>query len=198
MRWESAITCPKCGFQATETMPADACQYLYDCKGCGQVIRPKQGDCCVFCSYGTTPCPPKQLELSGPWFSVLWSGKTGRCSIARLAQQLSKLQYRVVPTPCTFSSRPISQLAAANGPLGWGIDMDGRSLPHQCAKERTHTLPVHWTLLSCDDFARSHLWYGVCQSGELARIGCGDRCWEQVSLVGNRTCLGAVFLAYSY
>jgi hypothetical protein len=65
MRWESAITCPKCGFQATETMPTDACQYLYDCKGCGQVIRPKQGDCCVFCSYGTTPCPPKQLELSG-------------------------------------------------------------------------------------------------------------------------------------
>ena len=65
MRLESTITCPKCGFQATETMPTDACQYLYDCKGCGEVIRPKQGDCCVFCSYGTTPCPPKQLELSG-------------------------------------------------------------------------------------------------------------------------------------
>jgi hypothetical protein len=23
-------------------------------------LRPKQGDCCVFCSYGTVPCPPVQ------------------------------------------------------------------------------------------------------------------------------------------
>nr|WP_283817643.1 GDCCVxC domain-containing (seleno)protein [Bradyrhizobium diazoefficiens] len=25
---------------------------------------PKSGDCCVFCSYGTVPCPPKQSEGS--------------------------------------------------------------------------------------------------------------------------------------
>jgi hypothetical protein len=23
-------------------------------------LRPKAGDCCVFCSYGTVPCPPVQ------------------------------------------------------------------------------------------------------------------------------------------
>src|SRR5262249_6134982 len=32
----STITCPKCGHQATEIMPTDACQVSYDCKGCGQ------------------------------------------------------------------------------------------------------------------------------------------------------------------
>jgi hypothetical protein len=41
-------------------MPTDACQFFYDCKGCGQRLKPKPGDCCVFCSYGSVPCPPVQ------------------------------------------------------------------------------------------------------------------------------------------
>jgi hypothetical protein len=24
------------------------------------VLRPKPGDCCVFCSYGSVKCPPQQ------------------------------------------------------------------------------------------------------------------------------------------
>jgi len=61
MDMESTLTCPACGHQATEVMPTDACQFFYDCKGCGIRLKPKAGDCCVFCSYGTVPCPPKQL-----------------------------------------------------------------------------------------------------------------------------------------
>jgi predicted metal-binding membrane protein len=60
----STITCPKCGYQATEQMPTDACQYFYDCRGCGERLKPEAGDCCVFCSYGTMPCPPIQLNRS--------------------------------------------------------------------------------------------------------------------------------------
>ena len=56
----SAITCPKCGYQAIETMPTDACQFFYNCKGCNERLKPKPGDCCVFCSYGSVPCPPIQ------------------------------------------------------------------------------------------------------------------------------------------
>jgi hypothetical protein len=41
-------------------MPTDACQFFYDCKGCGVVLRPNKGDCCVYCSFGDTPCPPIQ------------------------------------------------------------------------------------------------------------------------------------------
>jgi hypothetical protein len=41
-------------------MPTDACQYFYECTGCGTLLRPKKGDCCVFCSYGSVPCPPIQ------------------------------------------------------------------------------------------------------------------------------------------
>jgi len=57
---ESTITCPKCGYQAFETMPTNACQFFYNCKGCGERLKPLPGDCCVFCSYGSVPCPPIQ------------------------------------------------------------------------------------------------------------------------------------------
>jgi hypothetical protein len=59
-RLESTLTCPQCGHQATETMPTEACQFFYDCRGCGERLKPKPGDCCVFCSYGSVPCPPMQ------------------------------------------------------------------------------------------------------------------------------------------
>ncbi len=41
-------------------MPTDACQYFYECANCGVMLKPKEGDCCVFCSYGSVPCPPIQ------------------------------------------------------------------------------------------------------------------------------------------
>jgi hypothetical protein len=59
---QSTITCPKCGHRAPETMPTDACQYIYGCKRCGARLKPKKGDCCVFYSFGSLPCPPKQVE----------------------------------------------------------------------------------------------------------------------------------------
>jgi hypothetical protein len=58
----STITCPVCGAAKTEVMPVDACQYFYECTGCGTLLRPKPGDCCVFCSYGSVPCPPIQAD----------------------------------------------------------------------------------------------------------------------------------------
>jgi hypothetical protein len=41
-------------------MPTDACQFFYVCHGCGERLRPKPGDCCVFCSYADSQCPPMQ------------------------------------------------------------------------------------------------------------------------------------------
>lgn len=56
----STLACPVCGHQKTETMPSDRCVFYYECEQCGALSRPKAGDCCVFCSYGTVRCPPKQ------------------------------------------------------------------------------------------------------------------------------------------
>nr|WP_280708842.1 GDCCVxC domain-containing (seleno)protein [Bradyrhizobium sp. BR13661] len=61
---ESVIRCPSCGFESAEQMPTDACQYFYECRRCGAKLKPKPGDCCVFCSYGSKPCPPKQAASS--------------------------------------------------------------------------------------------------------------------------------------
>jgi hypothetical protein len=57
---KSVITCPQCGFQKEEAMPTDACQHFYECPHCKTLLKPKVGDCCVFCSYGTVKCPPMQ------------------------------------------------------------------------------------------------------------------------------------------
>jgi len=57
---ESTITCPTCGFSKIETMPTDACAFFNECDNCKIILKPKQGDCCVYCSYGTMVCPPMQ------------------------------------------------------------------------------------------------------------------------------------------
>jgi hypothetical protein len=62
---ESIIICPRCGTTKSEAMPANACRISYRCSGCGVTLRPLPGHCCVFCSYGTVPCPPIQAERSG-------------------------------------------------------------------------------------------------------------------------------------
>ncbi len=61
---DSVITCPQCGFAKRETMPTDACQFYYECDGCKTLLRPKPGDCCVFCSFGSVRCPPMQMRAT--------------------------------------------------------------------------------------------------------------------------------------
>jgi len=60
IKLNSIITCPYCGYKKEEKMPRDACQFFYECENCNVVLNPKEGDCCVYCSYGTNPCPPIQ------------------------------------------------------------------------------------------------------------------------------------------
>lgn len=58
---QSVITCPSCGHRTQETMPTNACLFFYDCTHCNARLKPKAGNCCVFCSYGSVPCPPIQI-----------------------------------------------------------------------------------------------------------------------------------------
>ncbi|RMG73054.1 MAG: hypothetical protein D6722_04335 [Bacteroidetes bacterium] len=62
----TVLTCPNCGHTKEETMRTDACQFFYACENCHTRLKPLTGDCCVFCSYGSVPCPPVQAaEESG-------------------------------------------------------------------------------------------------------------------------------------
>lgn len=54
------LTCPKCGHKKTETMPTEVCLIKYTCEECKTDLFPKEGDCCVFCTYSPVKCPSKQ------------------------------------------------------------------------------------------------------------------------------------------
>ena len=58
----STLTCPGCGRAEELEMPSESCLFFHECSGCGALLRPLPGDCCVFCSYGSVTCPPKQAE----------------------------------------------------------------------------------------------------------------------------------------
>lgn len=70
IRLQSIITCPSCGYKKEETMPTNACQYFYECENCKTRLKPLQGDCCVYCSYGTVKCPPIQAGQKCCWQTV--------------------------------------------------------------------------------------------------------------------------------
>ncbi|QFU22158.1 hypothetical protein FM038_008330 [Shewanella eurypsychrophilus] len=56
----SELRCPECGYKELIEMPMDYCQWFHECIACKRLLKPLQGDCCVFCSYGSVPCPPIQ------------------------------------------------------------------------------------------------------------------------------------------
>ncbi len=60
MQLSATLTCPHCAGTTSEIMPIDACRVVYICPHCAAPLRPLPGDCCVFCSYADTPCPPSQ------------------------------------------------------------------------------------------------------------------------------------------
>lgn len=60
VKTNATITCPLCGTEKREGMPENACLHRYACTGCGALLKPKPGDCCVFCSYADAMCPPRQ------------------------------------------------------------------------------------------------------------------------------------------
>ena len=61
MLFKSELTCPKCNFLYQEVMLENVCQTYYRCPHCRAQIKAKEGECCVFCSYGDTPCPNAQF-----------------------------------------------------------------------------------------------------------------------------------------
>jgi len=71
LEFKTRITCPECGHQTVETMPEDQLITVFECKSCGATLKPHEGDCCVFCSFGTVPCPAKQIAWE--------KGELGQC-----------------------------------------------------------------------------------------------------------------------
>jgi len=60
LQLQSTITCPRCQQKTIEQMPTNYCKYIWECPNCKNKLKPKEGDCCVYCSYGSVKCPPIQ------------------------------------------------------------------------------------------------------------------------------------------
>jgi len=52
LQLQSIITCPQCNQNTIEQMPTNYCQYFWERPHCKNKLKPKKGDCCVYCSYG--------------------------------------------------------------------------------------------------------------------------------------------------
>ena len=59
----SRLTYSKCDLLQEVDMPTDACQYFDECIDCKSVLRLKDKDCCVSCSYADTISPSGQLQV---------------------------------------------------------------------------------------------------------------------------------------
>jgi hypothetical protein len=59
---KSMLKCPICKFKKEESIPADSRLIMYECEECNARLKPKKGDCCVFCSYGSVPCATIQKK----------------------------------------------------------------------------------------------------------------------------------------
>jgi hypothetical protein len=102
---KSTITCPVCEHMKDELMVTDAFVWLYACEHCKTVLRPKSGDCCVYCSYCTNRCPPMQQSDACCTARVTSSSSTraaGMCSLNKahvgklLRRALQHRFYRIV------------------------------------------------------------------------------------------------------
>ena len=105
--FESVITCPHCRHSALETMPTNSCQWFYVCSHCQARLSPKDADCCVFCSYGSVPCP----------LSNIWNGDRIHAVVAIPNGEGIARQAEVVLVPrCGPRSGRIAFLGAKSPP----------------------------------------------------------------------------------
>ena len=58
----SIVTCPECGHAKAEPDTGGEGRLIYQCTACRVLLRPKQGDCCVLCSYGDRTCRASDPE----------------------------------------------------------------------------------------------------------------------------------------
>jgi hypothetical protein len=60
--YESVVTCPVCKTKELLTIPAESPLGVYHCPKCLTWLSPKQGDHCIFESYGSKHCAQIQIK----------------------------------------------------------------------------------------------------------------------------------------
>ena len=119
----ATITCPLCAHVVLEEIPESFCQFFYQCRGCGTLLKPKAGYCCVFCSYGDRACPFREQQQTDPQCSHTTPRADSKSIAGRLASYPTNLGSASPQpiTPMTQSTPPetteaVTPNAAATAP----------------------------------------------------------------------------------
>lgn len=59
----SLITCPHCDTAKLERMPTDACQFFYNCTGCGTRLKPSPETVASFARMAPSPVHPSRRNV---------------------------------------------------------------------------------------------------------------------------------------
>ena len=59
---QSTIICSIYHKYTTEPMPTSFCQYLWKYPHCKNNLKPKEEDCCIYCSHGDVNYPSIQKD----------------------------------------------------------------------------------------------------------------------------------------
>ena len=135
------------GHQADRTMPMDACQFFDDCQRCAARSKPKAGDCCVFCSYGSVPCPPMQAARANEAAAWLRLGPAWR----RLAGERAHQHDCVVAPERRNGRHADSARARSRGCMGRRARVDGAACilnSRRCGRTRCrYTGPYYLAMI---------------------------------------------------
>ncbi|MGZ3898857.1 MAG: GDCCVxC domain-containing (seleno)protein [Bacteroidia bacterium] len=63
IKLKSVVKCPICKYKKEIIMPTYSSIVLYECEECNARLKPRPEECCIFCSYGSVPCPNTQKGM---------------------------------------------------------------------------------------------------------------------------------------
>jgi hypothetical protein len=77
MPHKTVVKCPHCGYFQSEPLDEGTIVLHWRCPGCGALVEPNAGDCCVYCSHGSEKCLQAQ-RAAGLDLSTLGDGAPAR------------------------------------------------------------------------------------------------------------------------
>jgi hypothetical protein len=106
----STLTCPACGYQAEFQMPLHARKKFFQCANCHSHFESNKDKCCIFCSYGSVPCPNAQMKkILGiqdiELFSTLTCPNCGHHTEFQMPVHASKKFFECPHCKTSFSSK---------------------------------------------------------------------------------------------
>lgn len=193
-------------------MPDDACAAVYVCPQYSTALRPRTGDCCVFCSYGDDPRPPDQIR----WESLINETAASGVLIQREVRLATKTRRRFIaevscaPLRVQGTGTPITHVLltvrdATERRLAWEVQRR-RQLELETLDRLTVALQQAYTAreamgvilneaLTVLEIPAGAIWLWQCETSDLRLVAATDwlRAFTDVSIKPDEGIVGQTF-----